>query len=105
MSMWMTPIDVATFVTQLVAHVASRLRIPDFELKSAAELMEEVREKDVAVSEALLEFVLAYEEWYAVHELIERAGRSESRLQLLVDRVLARDAKREALKSALTKYP
>ena len=104
MPMWMTPIDVATFLTQVVSHVSQRLGIPDFELKSATELMKEIADKDGRVSDALLDFALAYEEWYAVHERIERAGHSEKRQALLVERVRNRDAARAALKATLARY-
>ena len=102
--MWMTPLDVATFMTQVIGHVARRLAIPDFELKSATELMKEIGERDEKVSGALLDFALAYEEWYAVHELIERAGSSDRRHQLLTERLRNRDATRAALKATLAKY-
>jgi len=102
--MWMTPLDVAGFLTQLVTHVADRMEIPDFELKSATELMAEIGEKDVKVADALLDFSLAYEEWYAVHRRMEQAGRSEKRQQILAERIRNRDAARATLKKALEKY-
>ena len=102
--MWMTPLDVASFITQLVTYIAERMKIPDFKLKSATELMTEIGAKDGKVADALLDFSLAYEEWFAVHRRIEQAGRSGKRLLILTERVRNRDAARAALKKALKRY-
>ena len=104
MPMWMTPLDVAGFLAHLVTHIADRMEIPDFELKSATELMAEIGAKDGKVADALLDFSLAYEEWYAVHRRIEQAGRTGKREQILAERIRNRDAARAALKKALKRY-
>ncbi len=102
--MWMTPLDVSSFITQAIMHVAEQMKIPDFELTSPTELVKVISDKDAKVGDALLDFALAYEEWYAVNQRIEHGGRTERRLELLVERVRNRDAARTALKTALARY-
>jgi len=97
--------DVAGFLTQAVSYVAGRLGIPDFQLRSASELLKEIALKDPTVSNALSDFALAYEEWYAVTENMLKSGESEMLLHLHVERVKSRDSARAALIAILRAYP
>jgi hypothetical protein len=80
------------------------MQIPDFELKSPTELIKEIGERDHQVLDALLDFSLAYEEWYALHQRREQGGPSQKHDALVTERVDNRDAARAALKKTLEKY-
>lgn len=99
----MTRTELAAYYLHVLHHVAARLGVPDAELKSPRELVIDIQARDPDVCECVLNLILAYEEWAAVHELIALAGDSATRQALLVEKATARDVKKEALKKALDK--
>lgn len=110
MAMHFTKQDLYTFYQQLFMTVAKRLKISDYEWKSALELLNEMQKVDSLVADKLLSFVDTYQVWYNVHVEIDESGNSgnltASQSFDLANAITNRDTTRENLLQELDeKYP
>ena len=59
-----TKTDLENFISDIIFITAKEIKIQDIEVKSRAELLDEIEQKNPAAIELLKEFISAYKEWY-----------------------------------------
>lgn len=92
------------FVIQKVAS-SNNVKVPDFDLKSTVELLQEISTTAPGIHKLLQNFLSAYQSWYDVHAQINNAGTSGNLTvqqdQLLMQAIQKRDFTRVALINAM----
>lgn len=95
--------DINAFYYQVIQKVASsaKVGISDWDMKSSAELLQEIPQKSTNVHAALIAFLNAYQAWYDVHVEIDKAGTAGAltpdQNHRLMQAIEARDSTRAAL--------
>ena len=99
--MWMSRFDVAMYCDQVVRNVAVPLSLQDWEWKSGPELLSDIRKVQPELGEAIGDLLLAYEQWYSLHEFVERSGGQGKDQSALIEAIEKRDLARGAVRRAL----
>jgi hypothetical protein len=105
MDMWVTEADWRLVFQNAVAATARKLRIPEVEFKSIAELLTEIERADKTTHGVLVAFLTAWREWFSFHLKIAQEDRelllSDSERNELQARVIGKENTRSALVSRL----
>ena len=74
--LYQTQAEINSFYSQVIQKVASssKLQVPDWDIKSTAELPPEISVSSPNVHTLLNQFLKAYQHWYDVHAQIDAAG-------------------------------
>ena len=85
-------------------NVAQKLGVKEADFKSSPELVEEVRQKDIAAHEKLLAFLESYSKWFEFHKRIEAAGKAGQLSEKETEELLSLIKQRDRTRSELVDY-
>lgn len=76
--LYQTQNDINAFYCSVIQKVAasSKVSVQDYDLKSTAELWQEISQLNPTVFQLLQKFLATYQVWYTVHVKINNAGTS-----------------------------
>ena len=104
--MYMSEQGLKSFYSDIIKNIAEKLTL-DCDFKVAEELLEEIKNKDMNISNLLNTFLETYQEWYDFHLKIEKEDKqgnlSSEEYNTLMDLISKRDKTRESLLTARDK--
>ena len=101
--MYISEQGLKSFYSDTIKNIAESLKIV-YEFKIAEEFLEEIKSKDINISELLNTFLTTYQEWYDFHLRIEKEDKqgnlSTEKYNKLMDLISRRDKTRQLLLNA-----
>ncbi|OHE57630.1 MAG: hypothetical protein A2Z47_13200 [Thermodesulfovibrio sp. RBG_19FT_COMBO_42_12] len=105
--LWLSENDLKNFFGEVIRNVAKELKVKEWEWLFHTELLEQIKNKNAAVSEKLEAFFTAYKNWHDFHVKVDSENKAGSlsteENNERQNHISAREAARETLLKELRK--